>query len=59
VRTETVVAAAVRDLREAQGPVFIAFKVAAENLPLVLPPREGVHLKQRFRAALLGAGPDA
>lgn len=58
VREEGEVAAAIRDLRGAPGPVFVVFKVAAENLPVVLPPREGVHLKQRFRAALLGAGPD-
>jgi thiamine pyrophosphate-dependent acetolactate synthase large subunit-like protein len=57
VRDGKEVGAAVRDLREGAGPVFISFKVAAENLPLVLPPREGVHLKQRFRNALLG--PDA
>ena len=59
VREEKDVAAAIRDLRGAEGPVLVSFKVAAENLPLVLPPREGVHLKQRFRAALLGAGPEA
>jgi hypothetical protein len=32
--------------------------VAAEKLPLVLPPREGALLKARFRRALLGAGAD-
>jgi len=29
--------------------------VTAEPAPLVLPPRDGVHLKDRFREALLGA----
>jgi thiamine pyrophosphate-dependent acetolactate synthase large subunit-like protein len=58
VRAEKEIAAAVHDLREAAGPVFVTFKVAAENLPLVLPPREGVVLKQRFRSALLGHDAD-
>jgi hypothetical protein len=31
-------------------------KVAAEKIPLELPPREGALLKSRFRAALLGEG---
>jgi hypothetical protein len=31
--------------------------VDPERLPLVLPPRDGAYLKNRFRAALLG--PDA
>jgi len=26
--------------------------IAADDLPRVLPPRDGVHLKNRFRAAL-------
>ena len=46
--------AAVVELRGAQGPVFFAIKVRAEDMPLVLPPRDGVHLKNRFRRALLG-----
>jgi len=28
--------------------------VKPETLPLVLPPRDGAHLKRRFREALLG-----
>jgi thiamine pyrophosphate-dependent acetolactate synthase large subunit-like protein len=35
------------------GPVFAQVKVVAEKLPLVLPPHDGVVLKERFRAALL------
>ncbi len=48
---------AFSDLRRGAGPVFYAIKVRAEDLPLVLPPRDGEHLKDRFRAALLGGGP--
>lgn len=39
------------------GPIFAQVKIAADNPPLVLPPRDGSLLKNRFRAALLG--PDA
>jgi len=41
------------------GPVFINIKVRAENLPLVLPPKDGAYLKDRFRLALLGVDADA
>ena len=37
-----------------EGPVFAQIKVAADKLPLVLPPRDGAQLKNRFREALLG-----
>ncbi|MBF0280481.1 MAG: aldehyde dehydrogenase [SAR324 cluster bacterium] len=37
-----------------KGPVFFNIKVCAENLPLVLPPKDGAFLKDRFRLALLG-----
>jgi thiamine pyrophosphate-dependent acetolactate synthase large subunit-like protein len=51
-------AAAIEQLRAAihknDGPLFAAVKVAAEKLPLVLPPLDGVVLKERFRKALLG-----
>ena len=36
------------------GPNFLQIKVIAEKLPLVLPPQDGVQLKDRFRRALLG-----
>ena len=39
-----------------RGPVFAQVKVLAEELPLVLPPKDGVLLKDRFRAALVGEG---
>ena len=35
---------------------FATIKVAPENAPMVLPPRDGVLLKQRFRAAVLATG---
>ena len=41
------------------GPAFAVVKVAAEKIPLVLPPREGALLKARFRRALLGPRADA
>ena len=40
------------------GPNFAAVKVIEEKLPLVLPPNDGEHLKQRFRRALLGNSAD-
>ncbi|HLI11208.1 MAG TPA: thiamine pyrophosphate-dependent enzyme [Alphaproteobacteria bacterium] len=43
-----------RLLFQAKGPVFAAAKVALDGEPMVLPPRDGRHLVQRFRAALLG-----
>jgi thiamine pyrophosphate-dependent acetolactate synthase large subunit-like protein len=43
---------AVGLLRDAPGPVFATIKIRAETLPLVLPPRDGVQLKDRFRTAL-------
>ncbi len=41
-----------RSIHGASGPVFAAVKVMAESPPLVLPPRDGVALKTRFREAL-------
>jgi thiamine pyrophosphate-dependent acetolactate synthase large subunit-like protein len=52
----------IENLRQAvhagAGPVFAAVKVVDEKLPLVLPPHDGVHLKERFRRALLGGSTD-
>jgi len=56
VRDAAGVGALRKMVHEADGPNFAQVKVAAEKVPLVLPPREGVLLKNRFRAALLGAG---
>jgi thiamine pyrophosphate-dependent acetolactate synthase large subunit-like protein len=36
------------------GTLFGQVKVGSDKLPLVLPPRDGVYLKNRFRIALLG-----
>ena len=47
--------AALPRIRAEPGPLFFNIKVRAEALPLVLPPKDGVHLKDRFRAALLGS----
>ena len=47
--------AKVRELvYHAPGPNFAAVKVLDEKLPLVLPPQDGVALKDRFRQAVLG-----
>ena len=55
VRDAAGVAALRPLIHQAPGPHFAQVKVAAEKVPIVLPPREGVLLKNRFRAALLGA----
>jgi len=44
-------------IRTEPGPLFFNIKVRAEDLPLALPPKDGVELKTRFRQALLGPGP--
>ena len=49
--------AALPRIRAEPGPVFFNIKVRAEDLPLALPPKDGVELKTRFRQALLGPGP--
>ena len=41
-----------------KGPLFADIKVIDEKLPLVLPPHDGVLLKDRFRRALLGPSAD-
>ena len=48
------VAALRTDIHGTKGPLFAQIKIAADKLPLVLPPRDGTHLKNRFREALLG-----
>ena len=54
-RDDEALRPAIDLVRDAPGPVFVTIKVRAEALPLVLPPRDGVALKDRFRAALLGS----
>jgi thiamine pyrophosphate-dependent acetolactate synthase large subunit-like protein len=45
-------------IHEKRGPNFAVVKVLAEKLALVLPPHDGVLLKQRLRRALLGPSAD-
>jgi thiamine pyrophosphate-dependent acetolactate synthase large subunit-like protein len=58
VRKPGQLAALRKAIHGAAGPNFAQVKVAAEKLPLVLPPREGALLKARFRKALLGEEAD-
>jgi thiamine pyrophosphate-dependent acetolactate synthase large subunit-like protein len=53
IRTETEVASLRSAIYGKTGPLFAQVKVVAEKLPLVLPPHDGVVLKERFRAAVL------
>ena len=55
VRDQADVAQLVKDLRTRKGPVFRLVKVMVEKLEFVMPPQDGAHLKDRFRAALLGS----
>lgn len=52
VRTAAGVTRLATALRHGHGPLFAQVKVAAETPPLALPPKDGVLLKERFRAAL-------
>ena len=54
ITTMDQVAALRDDIHRARGPLFAQIKIAADKLPLVLPPRDGTHLKNRFREALFG-----
>ena len=56
VRSEDQLAEALPVIRNAAGPVFFNIKVRAEKLDFVLPPKNGVELKERFRLALLDDG---
>jgi thiamine pyrophosphate-dependent acetolactate synthase large subunit-like protein len=53
VRTMAGVKALRAAIHAKKGPLFAQVKVLAESVPLVLPPKDGVLLKERFRAALL------
>ena len=46
------VAAAIEKLRGAKGPLVCVAKVRFEELPLVLPPKDGAVLRERLRRAL-------
>ena len=55
VVTDEAGAAGLRSrVHKSDGPTFATVKVVAEKLALVLPPLDGVLLKERFRKALLG-----
>ncbi len=54
VRDQAGLAAALPIILAATGPIAAIIKVKAEDLPRVLPPRDGAFLKNRFRTALLG-----
>ncbi len=54
VRDQTGLVDALPIILEAPGPIAAIIKIKAENLPRVLPPRDGAFLKDRFRNALLG-----
>lgn len=55
VRTEAELGAVIPRLYEARGPVLAAIKISTTKVPMVLPLRDGTHIKNRFREALLGA----
>lgn len=46
--------ATARRLRTGCGPLLAVLKVRPDAPPLVMPPRDGAHLKERFRRAVLG-----
>jgi len=48
------VAALREGIHRSEGPLFAQIKISADKLPLVLPPRDGTYLKNRFREALFG-----
>lgn len=54
VTTMHQVAGLRETMHRREGPLFAQVKIAPDKLPLVLPPRDGTHLKNRFREALLG-----
>ncbi|MFW8564826.1 thiamine pyrophosphate-dependent enzyme [Orrella sp. 11846] len=57
VKTEDELKALRHQIYSEKGSLFAVIKVDPEKLPLVLPPREGSYIKNRFRIAVLG--PDA
>lgn len=57
VKTEDELKALRHQIYSEKGSLFAVIKVDPEKLPLVLPPREGSYIKNRFRISVLG--PDA
>ena len=54
VTTMQQVSSLRQDIHHSAGPLFAQIKIAEDKLPLVLPPRDGTQLKNRFREALFG-----
>jgi thiamine pyrophosphate-dependent acetolactate synthase large subunit-like protein len=54
IRSAAQAAGLRAELHRGKGPLFFQVKVKRDPDPLVLPPRDGAHLKHRFREALLG-----
>lgn len=54
IRRMADLAALRTDIHTVEGALFAVVKVSAEDLPRVLPPRDGAYLTQRLREALLG-----
>jgi len=55
VRRAAELAVLREDIHTLAGLLFAVVKVSPEELPRVLPPRDGAYLTQRLREALLGA----
>ncbi len=54
IEDEAGLAAALPLIRDGAGPILYDLKIKAESLALEMPPKDGAHLKDRFRQALLG-----
>jgi thiamine pyrophosphate-dependent acetolactate synthase large subunit-like protein len=54
IRSEAQIAGVRSSVHRSKGPLLYQVKVKHDAVPLVLPPRDGAHLKHRFRQALLG-----
>jgi thiamine pyrophosphate-dependent acetolactate synthase large subunit-like protein len=54
VHTESELETASSLLLNGEGPILVTVKVSVEPASTVLPPRDGPHLRSRFREALLG-----
>lgn len=54
ISSENEFGAVLPVIRSAEGPIFYTIKIKAEDLSFVMPPKDGVTLKDRFRVALLG-----
>ena len=55
IADDKTLAAELETILNADGPIFRVIKVRAEPLPFILPTKDGVELKNRFRVDLLGA----